>query len=69
MENRIFVIERTEYELYQAAYGDWCVSVSEYSKERQDYNLGSLEEAYNFILRDYEVSESEEDDEEGEEEE
>lgn len=69
MENRIFVIEGTEYELYQAASGDWCVSVSEYAKERQDYNLGSLEEAYNFILRDYEVSESEEDDEEGEEEE
>ena len=61
MEKKLFIIEGTEYELYRAASGDWCVSVSEYGKERQDYNLGSLEEAYKFILRDYEVFEEEED--------
>ena len=60
MKNRLFVIEGTEYEMYQAASGDWCVSVTEYGKEREDYNLGSLEEAYEFILRGYEVSEDEE---------
>jgi len=56
METRnTYEIEGIEYELYQAASGDYCVSVSEYGKERDDYNLGSLEDAYEFILRDYAV--------------
>lgn len=44
-----------EYELYQAASGDYCVSVSRYGMEREDYNLGSKEEALAFILEDYKV--------------
>lgn len=44
-----------EYELYLAASGDYCVSVSRYGEERLDYNLGSKEDALAFILADYEV--------------
>jgi len=51
----VYQIDRKEYEVYQAASGDYCVSISEYGKERDDYNLGSLEEAYELILSDYAV--------------
>ena len=56
----IYQIEEKEYEIYQSASGDYCVSVSEYGKERDDYNLGSLENAYEFILIDYAVEFEEE---------
>lgn len=49
-----YIIEGTEYEMYQAASGDWCVSVDDRSGERRDYNLGSREKAIEFILADYE---------------
>lgn len=52
---KTYTIQETEYELYQAASGDYCVSVSKYGQERDDYNLGSLEEAYAFILSSYEI--------------
>lgn len=56
METRnVYQIEGKEYELYQAASGHYCVSVSEYGKERDDYNFGSLEDAYEFILSYYAV--------------
>lgn len=44
-----------EYELYQAASGDYCVSVYRYGKEPENYNIGSKEEALAFILEDYKV--------------
>ena len=59
----VWQINGTEYELYRAASGDYCVSVSEYGN-RDDYNLGSIEDAYEFILNDYEVPFEKEDDEE-----
>ena len=51
---RNYVIEGTEYDLYQAASGDWCVSVDSREGEREDYNLGTREAALEFILSDYE---------------
>lgn len=57
----VWQIEGKEYELYQAASGDYCVSViSEYNQEQNDYNIGSLEDAYEFILSDYAVEFEEE---------
>lgn len=50
-----YSIADAEYELYLAASGDYCVSVSRYGKEKEDYNIGSKEDALSFILRDYEV--------------
>lgn len=38
-----------EFELYQAASGDWCVTVTTYNKH-ESYNLGSREQALEFIL-------------------
>lgn len=52
---RTYNIEDKEYEIYKAASGDYCVSVSEYGKERRDYNIGSYEKALEFILGDYEA--------------
>lgn len=57
---RTFSIEGTEYELYQAASGDWCVSVSQYGQEREDYNLGSREKALEFTLSGFECPEEDE---------
>lgn len=54
MVYKIFVINGTGYELYQAASGDWCVTVDDGSPRRH-YNLGSMEDALAFILEDYEV--------------
>lgn len=51
--NTTWSIEGVEYELYQAASGDWCVSVSRYGKEREDYNIGSREKALEFILSEF----------------
>ena len=56
MEN-VYNIEGTEYTLYEAASGDWCVSVSRYGEEREDYNLGDYANALEFILSDYRVEE------------
>lgn len=57
-----FSIEEKEYELYKAASGDYCVSVYTYT-DRKDYNIGTYEEALEFILGDYEIKfeENEED--------
>ena len=51
---KTYIINNTEYEVYQAASGDWCVSVDYRNGERADYNLGSREKALEFILADYE---------------
>ena len=48
MEN--YRIENKDFQLYQAASGDWCVSVEKYGEEREYYNCGALEKAYEFIL-------------------
>lgn len=50
-----YSLPEAEYELYLAASGDYCVSVSRYGEERADYNLGSREDALAFILADFEV--------------
>lgn len=50
-----YQIGDVEYELYLAASGDYCVSVSRYGGERQDYNCGGLIDALSFILSHYEV--------------
>ena len=55
MAEKYYVINGTDYELYQAASGDWCVSVDDREGERKDYNLGSKEKALEFILADHEV--------------
>lgn len=52
---KVYSIESTQYELYQAASGDYCVSVERYGEEAEHYNLGSKEDALEFILADYEV--------------
>ena len=54
MEN-MYSIDGIEYELYQAASGDFCVSVFERDQERKDYNIGSREAALDFILSEYEI--------------
>lgn len=48
-----YQIEGVDYELYQAASGDYCVSVSRNDEERADYNIGSKEDALAFILSNY----------------
>lgn len=50
----IYSIGAIEYTLYQAASGDWCVSVDAYGEDRKDYNLGTRERALEFILEEYE---------------
>lgn len=52
---KTYLLKGIEYELYLAASGDYCVSVSEPFEERKDYNLGSKEEALEFILADCEI--------------
>lgn len=48
-----YIIAGTEYSLYQAASGEWCVSVDSREGEREDYNLGTHEAALEFILSGY----------------
>lgn len=50
-----YSLPNAEYELYLAASGDYCVSVSRFGEEREDYNIGSKEDALAFILEEYEV--------------
>lgn len=50
--NEYYEVNGIEYELYQAASGDFCVSVSRYGEDRDDYNCGSRESALEFILAD-----------------
>jgi hypothetical protein len=52
---KYFQINDLEYELYLAASGDYCVTVTAYGQEPESYNLGSLERAYEFILSYVEV--------------
>ena len=52
-----YIIAGIEYEIYQAASGDWCVSVDSREGERKDYNLGTYEKALEFILADYTAEE------------
>lgn len=41
------------YELYQAASGDWCVTIIKYGDAPQSYNFGKNKlEALDFILSD-----------------
>jgi len=60
---RTYSIEGTEYELYISASGDYCVAVSKYGEEEEDYYCGSYADALELILSYYECKE------EGEEEE
>lgn len=48
-------IGEKEYELYQAASGDWCVSVHQCFKENDHYSIGKKEDALAFILSDYAI--------------
>lgn len=51
---KYYRVGETDYEIYIAASGDYCVSV--YSgKEREDYNLGTYVKALEFILRECEL--------------
>lgn len=50
-----YIIEGIEYEIYESASKDFCVTVSEYGKMPLHYNLGTKENALNFILSRYEV--------------
>ena len=52
----MYSINGVEYEIYVAASGDYCVTVSRYAEEPVSYNLGSKEEALSFILSDYEIN-------------
>lgn len=51
----MYLLPEAEYKLYQAASGDYCVSVSRPCEERMDYNLGSRESALAFILEESKV--------------
>lgn len=46
-----------EYEVYQAASGDFLVSVWEYGKDREDYFCGTYAEALEFVLEDSRIEE------------
>ena len=48
----IFSIEGTQYELSQAASGNWCVTVDRYGKEPLIYSCGTYTAALEFILND-----------------
>lgn len=50
-----YQIGNTEYEIYLAASGDYCVSVSRHGEDRKDYNLGTIQDALIFIMSQYEV--------------
>lgn len=52
---KTYRIGEKDYELYQAASGDWCVTVSEFGKDDESYNLGAYEKALEFILSDSEL--------------
>ena len=54
MENKCYKIGNTDYEIYQAASGDYCVAVDEHG-EYNYYNCGTYEKALEFILADYEI--------------
>jgi len=45
---KMYIGKAADFELYQAASGDYCVSIHHIAG-RYDYNLGSLEKALNFI--------------------
>lgn len=48
--------DEAEYTLYRAASGDYCVSVDRFfDGDRKDYNCGTLEKAYEFILSHFEM--------------
>lgn len=49
---KTFNIGTVEAELYQAASGDWCVSLEDFAgnRGREDFNLGTREAALEFIL-------------------
>ena len=47
---KTFMKNGTEYELYQAAAGNWCVTINPLLGERETYNCGSKEDALSFIL-------------------
>lgn len=55
----IYVIENEEYEVYQAASGDWCVQIDN-GDEIKQYNIGDYTEALQFILSHYEAERVEE---------
>jgi hypothetical protein len=50
MDKQFFIIGVYDFELYRAASGDYCVTVSKYAEPAESYNLGTLENAYKFIL-------------------
>ena len=54
---KTYNINGVEYEVYKAASGCYCVSVSRYGEEREDYNLGGYEKALEFILSYFECIE------------
>ena len=47
-----YEINGVGYTLYQAASGDYCVTVETY-ENKESYNLGSRENALEFILADH----------------
>ena len=69
MEDKtIYSFDGYEFELYQAASKDWCVTVSIPFTGHDSYNLGSKEKALEFILSYAEVHDDEDDeDDEGDE--
>lgn len=52
-----YSIEKKEYEVYEAASGDFLVSVWEYGKDREDYFCGTYAEALEFVLEDSRIEE------------
>ena len=54
-----YSIKEREYEIYQAASGDYLVSVWEYGKDREDYFCGTYAEALEFVLEDSRIAEEE----------
>lgn len=51
-----------DYTLYQAASGDYCVTVESFDKEAESFNLGSREKALEFILSEYLVTDQDDED-------
>lgn len=50
-------IEGREYEIYEAASGDFLVSVWAYGKDREDYFCGTYTAALEFVLEDSRIEE------------
>lgn len=50
----MYIINEKEFEVYEAASGDYCVTVADFKGE-QSYNCGSLESALRFVLSYCEV--------------